>query len=129
MTEEIHRSNRWVSAFETGHEYEADLVRDRLDENGIPAVVFTQRDHSFNLTIGDVASVHVMVQMDRLEDALAVLAQEPESDEDLDRASQSADPDAAPAHDEHVDSLLDSSLERIRFITDDDQVEDDETQA
>ncbi|PSQ73737.1 MAG: hypothetical protein BRD39_03590 [Bacteroidetes bacterium QH_9_64_21] len=49
----------WVSIFRSSTDYEADLVRDRLDDSGIPAVVLTQRDHAFNLTVGDLASVHV----------------------------------------------------------------------
>ena len=57
----------WVTIFTSGTDYEADLVRDRLDDRGIPAVVLTQRDHAFNLTVGDLAAVRVMVPPDGAE--------------------------------------------------------------
>ena len=31
----------WVVVFHSGTDYEADIVRDRLDDAGIPAVVLT----------------------------------------------------------------------------------------
>ena len=37
------------------------MARDRLDSAGIQAAVFTQRDHSFSLTVGALARVYVMV--------------------------------------------------------------------
>ena len=45
----------WIAVFSSGTDFEADLVRDRIDDAGIPAVVLTQRDHAFNLTVGDLA--------------------------------------------------------------------------
>ncbi len=129
MKESADRSVRWVSAFETGYDYEADIVRDRLDENGIKAVVFTQRDHTWNLTIGNLAPIHVMVPTDSLDEALAVLADDEELSQALEKASDSADPEADPAHDLDTDSLLDSSIERLRFISPDDRNEDDAEKA
>ena len=45
----------WIPIFSSGTDYEADIVRDRLDDSGIPAVVLTQRDHAFNLNVSDLA--------------------------------------------------------------------------
>jgi hypothetical protein len=108
----------WVSIFRTGTDYEADIVRDRLDDSGIPAVVLTQRDHAFNLTVGDLASVHVMVPPDRADEAVSVLEQRLDDDE-LEEAALGADPEAPPAHSPDDESKLDSGHERIDFGTPD----------
>lgn len=102
----------WVSVYRTGTDYEADMVRDRLDDSGIPAVVLTQRDHAFNLTVGDLASVHVMVPPDRANDAVEVLEQRLD-DEELEEAALGADPDAPPARPTDEESKLDSGQEQI----------------
>ncbi len=102
----------WVSVFRTSTDYEADLVRDRLDDGGIPAVVLTQRDHAFNLTVGDLASVHVMVPPEQSEDAVSLL-EEQLSDEELEEAALGADPEAPPANTPEEDSKLDSGHEHM----------------
>jgi hypothetical protein len=84
----------WVSVFRTGTDYEADLVRDRLDDSGIPAVVLTQRDHAFNLTVGDLAAVHVMVPPEHVDRATSLLeepANTPEQDSKLDSGHEHMD--------------------------------------
>jgi hypothetical protein len=102
----------WVSVFRTGTDYEADMVRDRLDDSGIPAVVLTQRDHAFNLNVGELSSVHVMVPPDRADDAVALLEQRLDDDE-LEEAALGADPDAPPARPTDEESKLDSGQEQI----------------
>lgn len=113
----------WVSIFRTGTDYEADIVRDRLDDSGIPAVVLTQRDHAFNLTVGDLASVHVMVPPDRADEAVSVLEQRLDDDE-LEEAALGADPEAPPAHSPEDESKLDSGHERIDFDAPDEDEEE-----
>ncbi len=98
----------WVSVFDTSTDYEADLVRDRLDDSGLPAVVLTQRDHAFNLNVGDLAAVRVMVPPDRAGEARDILDSAPLSDEELDEAAMKADPEAPPAHDARHEAALDS---------------------
>jgi len=110
----------WVSIFRTGTDYEADMVRDRLDDSGVPAVVLTQRDHAFNLTVGDLASVHVMVPPDRADEAVSVLEQRLDDDE-LEEAALGADPEAPPAHSPEDESKLDSGHERIDFDAPDEE--------
>ena len=114
----------WVSIFRTGTDYEADLVRDRLDDSGVPAVVLTQRDHAFNLNVGDLASVHVMVPPDRADDAVELLEQRLDDDE-LEEAALGADPEAPPAHSLHEESKLDSGQEKIDMGPPDDPEDDD----
>jgi hypothetical protein len=102
----------WVSIYRSGTDYEADMVRDRLDDSGIPAVVLTQRDHAFNLTVGDLAAVHVMVPPDRADDAVALLEERLDDDE-LEEAALGADPDAPAARPTDEESKLDSGQEQI----------------
>lgn len=112
----------WVSVFRTGTDYEADIVRDRLDDSGIPAIVLTQRDHAFNLTMGNLASVHVYVPPGRVDDAVQLL-QEKLTDEELEEAALGANPDAPAAHTPEEDSKLDSGHEHMDFDVPDDEDE------
>jgi hypothetical protein len=103
----------WVPVYSTGTDYEADLVRDRLDDSGLPAVVLTQRDHAFNLTMGNLAPVHVLVPPDRAQEAVALLQQAVMSDEELTEAALNADLDAPPAHDAENEARLDSGTDHL----------------
>lgn len=114
----------WVSVFRTSTDYEADLVRDRLDDGGIPAVVLTQRDHAFNLTVGDLASVHVMVPPEQSEDAVSLL-EEQLSEEELEEAALGADPEAPPANTPEQDSKLDSGHEHMDLGPPEEDAEDE----
>lgn len=116
----------WVSVFRSSTDYEADLVRDRLDDGGIPAVVLTQRDHAFNLTVGDLASVHVMVPPDQADQAVSLL-EEQLSDEELEEAALGADPEAPSANTPEEDSKLDSGHEHMDLGPPDEEEEDDES--
>ena len=90
------RYQGWVSVFRSGTDYEAEIVRDRLVDSGIPAVILAHRDHAFNLTQGDLAQVRVMVPPDRLAEALRLLTSEPLTDDELTRIALAADPDWPP---------------------------------
>ncbi len=103
----------WVSVFECGTDFEADLVRDRLDEQEISAVVLTQRDHVFNVNVGDLSTVHVMVPPEHEAAARRIVAEAPASDEELEAAAMSADPAAPEAHDPSSEASLDSGMESI----------------
>lgn len=122
----MSKYEEWVSIFRSGTDYEGDLVRDRLDDSGIPAVVLTQRDHAFNLNVGDLASVHVMVPPDRAEEAVELLEQRLD-DEELEEAALGADPDAPPANTPEEDSKLDSGHEKMDLGPPESDEEDDES--
>ncbi len=100
------RYQGWVSVFRSGTDYEAELVRDRLVDSGIAAVVLAHRDHAFNLTHGDMAQVRVMVHPDHVHAALGLLASEPLTMEELTRVALAADPDA-PHQDDPGDESAD----------------------
>ena len=114
------RYEGWVSAFSCSTDFEADLVRDRLDEAGVSAVVLTQRDHAFNLNVGDLAPVHVMVPPDEADAAATVLAESPITDAELEEAAMSADVMAPDAHNPTDEAKLDSGIDEISLAVPDD---------
>ena len=105
----------WVVVFRSGTDFEADLVRDRLDDAGIPAVVLTQRDHAFNMNVGDFGRVNVMIPPDRVADAAVILDAPPPTEAELDAEAMSADPIAPSAHDRRHEAMLDSGMEEINL--------------
>lgn len=82
----------WVTVFKTGTDYEAEIVRDRLDDAGIRAVIDTKRDHAFNLNVGDLAVVLVKVPVSDVAAAKELLESAPISDAELTKAALAADP-------------------------------------
>lgn len=114
----------WTSVFSSGTDFEADLVRDRLDEAGIPAVVLTQRDHSFNLNVGDMSPVHVMVPPEREAAAREVVGAAPLTDAELEEAAMAADLYAPDAHDPRTEAALDSGIEGISLDVPDEEEEE-----
>lgn len=114
----------WVTVFTTGTDYEADLVRDRLDDSDIPAVVLTQRDHAFNLNVGDLSAVRVMVPPDHAEAAVELIQSDIVSDEELEEAALQSDPNAPDAHSSHDEAMLDSGNEELHVG---DQEDDEES--
>ena len=82
----------WVTIFKTGIDYEAGLVRDRLRDAGIPAVVMNKRDNAYNLNFGDMAQIKVLVPKEKETAAKNLLNEAPLSDEELTRVALAADP-------------------------------------
>lgn len=109
----------WVVIFTSGTDYEADLVRDRLDDAGMDAVVLTHRDHAFNLNIGDLSGAHVLVPPAQEAEARALLNAEPISDADLEAAALSGNPDAPGSEPGPHEARLDSGIESIDLSTPD----------
>lgn len=114
----------WIPIFSSGTDYEADIVRDRLDDSGIPAVVLTQRDHAFNLNVSDLAEVNVLVPPDHADAARAVL-EEKLTDAELEEAALAADPNAPDAHSADDEARLDSGYDRTDLSVPDEDDEDD----
>ncbi|MEM9666641.1 MAG: DUF2007 domain-containing protein [Bacteroidota bacterium] len=80
----------WIVVHASGTDYEAEIVRDRLDDAGVTAVVLTQRDHAFNLTLGELAEINVLVPPQEADQAQAILSSEPVTDAELEAAALSA---------------------------------------
>lgn len=125
----VSKYQDWTVVFQSGTDYEADIVRDRLDDAGISAVILTKRDHAFNLNVGDLADVNVLVPPDQVDDAVALLQSKPFDDEELNEAAMNADPDAPAAHDPRREAMLDSGSESIGFSAPEDEEEDEDTSA
>jgi len=87
----------WAELQEYGTDFEADILRDRLDDAGIPAVVLSQRDHAHSLNVGTISSVKVMVRPEDFEAAQALMDDvDPVTDEELTEAALAAEhPDTA----------------------------------
>lgn len=51
----------WAQVYSTTGEMDAQLVRDNLQAEGIDAQVFSQRDRSFSLDLGELSIVRVLV--------------------------------------------------------------------
>ena len=115
----------WIVVFTTNTDYEADMVRDRLDTNEIPAVVLTQRDHAFNLTVGDLAEVYVMVPPEYEEDARYMLRQTVSEDE-LDEAARIVEAEEERPRPDEPETMFDSGNERLWFSPPEDEEEDDD---
>jgi len=99
----------WVGVFQTGIDYEADLVRDRLDDAGLEAVIMRKKDRSFSLTHGSMSFIYVMVPFELENKARALLAADLPTDEELTAAALAADPETAPGPDsEGSDSEADN---------------------
>jgi len=117
----------WQPVFKSGTDYEADMVRDRLDSAGIPAAVFSQRDHALSLTVGDLAKVYVLVPEEYVAEAESLLAQEPLTDEELDSAADTAGEGYEEQEGTETEQLLDSGIEKIRFSAPEEQSGEDIT--
>lgn len=77
----------WEEVFLCSTDYEADMVRARLEDAGIFSVLLNQRCHAFNLTQGSLARVHVLVPKSLKAEALALLSAEALTDEELTEAA------------------------------------------
>jgi len=85
-----NKNEKWLPALETGVEFEAEVVADRLKDAGIPAVVMNQREKSIGIAFSDQKLIQVLVQPERLDEAKEILNQQPITDEELEQAALNA---------------------------------------
>ncbi len=90
---EFTEQEDWEVVFTSAQDYEAEMVRSRLEEDGIPARVLSKADHALGINVGDLAVVQVLVHPDDVDDALAVVKQSDSIDPDSlgDLADEGAD--------------------------------------
>lgn len=81
----------WVSVCETDHAYEAELVRDRLDDAGLEAVLLGRSNVAIPLSSGEEPQFVVLVPPHIAEEVLAFLDELP-SEAELDEAAAAAEP-------------------------------------
>lgn len=82
----------WIEVFRSGTDYEAELVKSRLSDAGIPVVILNHRDHAFNLTHGYMAKVRVMVPRSYTAQARDLLELQPPSEDELARQALDSPP-------------------------------------
>ena len=88
----------WQVVFTSGTDYEAELVSSRLKDQGVDAVVLSQRDRAWNLNLGYLAKVRVFVPVDQLEWATEILHESVPEEQVL--RSAAADSGEDPSGDE-----------------------------
>ena len=94
------KNEQWTPALETGVEFEAEVVADRLKDAGIPAVVMNRREKSIGIAFSDQKLIQVLVQPERLDEAKEILNQQPITDEELEQAALSASLEKGEEEDE-----------------------------
>lgn len=74
---EVHQAvpviEGWAQVYTTSDRMEADLIRDNLQESGIDSEVLDQKDTMFNVDLGDLSPVRVLVPAFAWREALPVL--------------------------------------------------------
>ncbi len=63
----------WAQVYSTGDEIEAQLIEENLRAEGIDSRVFSQKDRSFAVALGDLSPVRVLVPAYAYTDALQVI--------------------------------------------------------
>ncbi|MEM6647681.1 MAG: hypothetical protein AAF730_15660 [Bacteroidota bacterium] len=118
MTEPTYEG--WVVAFKTNVTYEADLVRDRLADAGLSAVIMNKRDTNVMLNFGDNARINVMVPPEQLDEAQSVLNAALPSDAELEAAAMSAPPASDTVDPDAPEAMADTGNESIHLTPPDD---------
>ena len=83
----------WISIFESGVDYEAEMVRNRLIDSGISAVLMTKKDSAFGLSFGSMSLIYVLDAPDEEHEARALIQDYSFSADELTEAALAANPD------------------------------------
>lgn len=81
----------WHVLLETLDEFEAEMVRDSLDDAGIPAVMLNKKDHAYAVNLGGAGHSYVLVPPEHAEEAQAFMTT-PLTDAELEQAASEAEP-------------------------------------
>ncbi len=63
----------WAQVYSTTGEFEAQLLRENLQAEGIDAQVFSQRDSTFSVDIGELSIVRLLVPVWEYEPAIRII--------------------------------------------------------
>lgn len=66
-------NNIWVSVYETEHDYNAEIIKQNLDNNDIPCIIDNRKDRSFHFTFGPLGSIFVRVPFDYVLEAEKII--------------------------------------------------------
>jgi uncharacterized C2H2 Zn-finger protein len=64
----------WAQVYTTSDAVEADLIKENLQSEGLGAAVLSQKDRSFNVDLGDLSSVRILVPAFEYLNAMEVLS-------------------------------------------------------
>lgn len=65
--------NGWVCVYETGTEYDAEMVKSYFADQDIHSQILSKRDSAYNLNVGQMSMVYVYVPGELEEKALIAL--------------------------------------------------------
>lgn len=63
----------WAVVKTVAYEHQADLIKDNLEQAGIQAMVFSQKDHMNVVWVGDLSEIKVLVPKEKEAEALVAL--------------------------------------------------------
>lgn len=63
----------WVCVYETGTQYDAEMVQNYFNDQEIESQILSKRDSAYNLNIGQMAMVYLYVPADQAEKAQKAL--------------------------------------------------------
>lgn len=65
----------WAQIYSTADSIEADLIKENLQSEGMSAAVLSQKDQTFNVDLGDLSPVRILVPAYEYGDAVRVLTE------------------------------------------------------
>lgn len=65
--------NGWVCVYETGTEYDAEMVKSYFADQDIHSQILSKRDSAYNMNVGQMSMVYVYVPGELEEKALKAL--------------------------------------------------------
>ncbi len=78
----------WTCVYETGREYDAELIKGYLESLDIPCSMLNKKDRAYGLTIGDMALIWIYVPDDQVQRAQQALHEWNMEDEHLDATEE-----------------------------------------
>lgn len=78
----------WTCVYETGREYDAELIKGYLESLDIPCSMLNKKDRAYGLTIGDMALIWIYVPDDQVQRAQQALNEWNMEDEPLDATEE-----------------------------------------
>ncbi|HRK72901.1 MAG TPA: DUF2007 domain-containing protein [Rhodothermales bacterium] len=82
----------WSIVFWSEVEYESEIVRDRLESEGVEAMIMDMSSSSLPIQMSDFSRFVVMVKPEDVDRADEVITIEPVSEEELEEAAMNAEP-------------------------------------
>ncbi len=78
---EPNKFENWVCVLERGTEYEVQLTKNYLENEGIPSSILSKKDSSLTMTIGEMSMVYLYVPKEFEKEAKAAISEFQKSDQ------------------------------------------------